>query len=403
MKIIKGSVTAAKGFYSSGIHCGIKKSKKDLALIYSSKLCNAAAVYTTNQVKGEPLYVTMKHIKDGKAQAIIINSGNANTCTGEDGKKKAFMMTDLTSKALGIDKENVLVASTGVIGVPLPIGTIENGMDRLVGALGKDEEGNASEAIMTTDTINKTIALAFSIGDKTVTIGGMAKGSGMIHPNMATMLSFITTDLNIEQHLLQEALRESVNKSYNRISVDGDTSTNDMAVILANGEAQNTLITEKNDHYSVFLDALNYVNTYLAKLIAKDGEGATKLIECQVIGANSEETAEILSKSVIKSNLVKAACFGADANWGRILCALGYSNIELDIHKIDVGFESPEGSMTVYQCGMPIIFDEVKAKKILKAPEIKILVNLNQGDKSAAAWGCDLTYEYVRINGDYRS
>ncbi|HCJ58394.1 MAG TPA: bifunctional ornithine acetyltransferase/N-acetylglutamate synthase, partial [Clostridiaceae bacterium] len=264
-------------------------------------------------------------------------------------------------------------------------------------------EESASEAIMTTDTISKTIALAFNIGDKTVTIGGMAKGSGMIHPNMATMLSFITTDLNIEQHLLQEALRESVNKSYNRISVDGDTSTNDMAVILANGEAQNALISEKNDDYHTFLDVLNYLNTYLAKLIAKDGEGATKLIECQVMGANSEEIAEILSKSVIRSNLVKAACFGADANWGRILCALGYSNIELDIHKIDVAFESSEGSMTVYQCGMPIIFDEAKAKKILKAPEIKILVNLNQGDKSAAAWGCDLTYEYVRINGDYRS
>jgi len=403
MEIIKGGVTAAKDFYSSGIHCGIKRAKKDLALIYSPKLCNAAAVYTTNQVKGEPLYVTMKHIKNGKAQAIIINSGNANTCTGEDGKKKAFMMADLTSKALDIDKKNVLVASTGIIGVSLPIEKIENGMDKLVEALSKDEEEKASEAILTTDTSNKTIALTFTIGDKSVTIGGMAKGSGMIHPNMATMLSFITTDLNIEQPLLQEALRESVNKSYNRISVDGDTSTNDMVVILANGEAGNIAITGKGDDYNTFLDALNYLNTYLAKLIAKDGEGATKLIECQVIGSDSEETAEILSKSVIRSSLVKAACFGADANWGRILCALGYSNIALDIHKIDVAFESQEGNITVYQGGMPIIFNENKAKKILKASEIKILVNLNQGDKSAVAWGCDLTYEYVRINGDYRS
>ncbi|MDD2482502.1 MAG: bifunctional glutamate N-acetyltransferase/amino-acid acetyltransferase ArgJ, partial [Lutispora sp.] len=310
---------------------------------------------------------------------------------------------DLTSKALDIDKENVLVASTGIIGVSLPIEKIENGMDKLVEALSKDEEEKASEAILTTDTSNKTIALTFTIGDKAVTIGGMAKGSGMIHPNMATMLSFITTDLNIEQPLLQEALRESVNKSYNRISVDGDTSTNDMVVILANGEAGNIAITGKGDDYNTFLDALNYLNTYLAKLIAKDGEGATKLIECQVIGSDSEETAEILSKSVIRSSLVKAACFGADANWGRILCALGYSNIALDIHKIDVAFESQEGNITVCQGGMPIIFNENKAKKILKASEIKILVNLNQGDKSAVAWGCDLTYEYVRINGDYRS
>ena len=405
MKIISGGVTAAKGFYSNGIYCGIRKNinKKDLALIYSPTLCNAAAVYTTNQVKGEPLYVTMKHIKDGKAQAVIINSGNANTCTGEDGKKKAYKMTELTAKKLKIKKEDVLVASTGIIGLPLDINCIENGMDNLVQGLSKDGYDDASQAILTTDTEPKSIAVTVEIGGKSVSIGAMAKGSGMIHPNMATMLSFITTDLNIKQQLLQEALRESVNKTYNRISVDGDTSTNDMVVILANGEADNSLIDEKNADYDIFFEALNYVNTYLAKLIAKDGEGATKLIECEVNGANSEAKAETLAKSVIKSNLVKTACFGADANWGRILCALGYSNIPLDAKKIDVAFESSKGYIEVYQKGIPIIFDEKKAKLILEDCEIKIIVNLNEGKESATAWGCDLTYEYVRINGDYRS
>ncbi|MGI6162282.1 MAG: bifunctional glutamate N-acetyltransferase/amino-acid acetyltransferase ArgJ, partial [Christensenellales bacterium] len=332
-----------------------------------------------------------------------INSGNANTCTGEDGKKKAYKMTELTAEKLKIKKEDVLVASTGIIGLPLDIGAIENGMDNLVQGLSKNGYDDASQAILTTDTEPKSIAVTVEIGGKSVSIGAMAKGSGMIHPNMATMLSFITTDLNIKQQLLQEALRESVNKTYNRISVDGDTSTNDMVVILANGEADNPLIDEKNADYDIFFEALNYINTCLSKLIARDGEGATKLIECEVKGATSESKAEILAKSVIKSNLVKTACFGADANWGRILCALGYSNIPLNAKKIDVAFESSKGYIEVYQKGMPIIFDEKKAKLILEDCEIKIIVNLNEGEESATAWGCDLTYEYVRINGDYRS
>ena len=405
MQIISGGVTAAKGFHANGIHCGIRKNadKKDLALLYSQKICNAAAVYTQNEVKGEPLYVTMDHIKNGKAQGIIINSGNANTCTGKEGRINAYKMTELTAVKLGIEKEDVLVASTGIIGVPLNIDAIENHMDNLVQDLNKDGWDRAAEAILTTDTRPKSIALRFKINGKTITLGAMAKGSGMIHPNMATMLSFIATDINIEQELLQEALSESVKKSYNRVSVDGDTSTSDMVILLANGEAENPLIKEKNDDYYAFTEALDHVNTYLARLIAKDGEGATKLIECQVKDANSEEKAEALAKSVIQSSLVKAACFGADANWGRVLCALGYANIPLDINKIDLSFESYEGSIKVFEKGNPISFSEEKAKAILEKPEIKILVNLNEGKESALAWGCDLTYDYVKINGEYRS
>lgn len=405
MKIISGGITASKGFYSSGVYCGLRKNKekRDLALVYSPVLCNAAAVYTTNQVKGEPLYVTMKHMEDGKAQAIIINSGNANTCTGDDGRYKALRMAELTAEKLNINKNDVLVASTGVIGVPLNIEAIESGMDRLVEDLNKEGNDRACEAIMTTDTIAKSVAIDLKIGDSIVTIGAMAKGSGMIHPNMATMLAFITTDIDIKQELLQDALSESVKKTYNRISVDGDTSTNDMVIILASGEAKNPVIKEKDANYQAFLDALNYVNTYLAKLIAKDGEGATKLIECKVVGAASEDEAATLAKSVIKSSLVKAACFGADANWGRIFCALGYSGVTIKVEKIDAAFESSEGFIQVCRGGTPLPFDEKKAKLILTEPEIKIIVSLNDGKSTASAWGCDLSYEYVRINGDYRS
>lgn len=405
MEIVTGGISTPKGFYSSGVNCGLKKSKdkRDLALVYSPKLCNAAAVYTTNQVKGEPLYVTMKHIEDGKAQAIIVNSGNANTCTGQDGRDKALRMTELAAERLKTRKEDVLVASTGVIGVPLNIQAIESGMDSLVENLSADGYECASEAIMTTDTLPKSIAVSMQIGNSQITIGAMAKGSGMIHPNMATMLGFITTDINISQGLLQEALKESVRKTFNRISVDGDTSTNDMVVILSNGEAGNSLIEEKDADYQIFFEALNYVSRYLAKLIAKDGEGATKLVECLVEGAVSESDAESLAKSVIRSNLVKAACFGADANWGRVLCALGYSSVPLNVEKIDIAFESNKGHLQVCADGVPVLFDEDVAKCILLEPEIKIIVNLNEGNEVASAWGCDLSYEYVRINGDYRT
>lgn len=413
MEIILGGVTSPKGFYGAGVHCGLKKdlNKKDLALIYSHTICNAAGVYTLNQVKGEPLFVTMEHLKDGKAQAIIVNSGNANTCTGEDGLKKAYKMAELVSKELKIKKSDVVVASTGIIGVPLKIDLIEKSIGKLVESLSNEESDceSACQAIMTTDTLTKSIAVCIQIGEINVNIGGIAKGSGMIHPNMATMLSFITTDVNINQDLLESALSESVKKTYNRISVDGDTSTNDMVVILANSNANNLLIYEKDINYQKFLDALNYVNTYLAKLIAKDGEGATKLIECKVKGAGCEDDGVKLAKSVIMSSLVKTACFGADANWGRILCALGYSGVTIDVKKIDVIFESSKGSIQVCKGGISLPFDEEKAKLILNESEIKIIIDINSDDESrninepVSAWGCDLSYDYVKINGDYRS
>jgi len=405
IKYIDGGVTAPKGFLASGIHCGLKKSdlQKDLALIYSEVPAAAAGMYTKNKVKGAPIYITKDHLANKKAQAIIINSGNANTCNGDDGLNKAKKMACLQAKELKLKTDDVLVASTGVIGVPLNIDAIKNGIPLLTEKLSINGYDDASAAIMTTDTFKKQLALEFYIGDKKVTIGSMAKGSGMIEPNMGTMLSFITTDLSISPELLNEALKSSVTVTYNRVSVDGDTSTNDMILILANGLAENPIITEKDENYDAFLEVLTALNTIMAKNIAKDGEGATKLLECQIIGAASEEDAVVLGKSVINSSLVKTAMFGSDANWGRILCALGYTTIDFDPEKVDVSFESKAGTIKVCEAGSSLPFDEDIAKAILNENEIIIKVNLFLGDSSAYVWGCDLSYEYVKINGDYRS
>ncbi|MFR7993229.1 MAG: bifunctional ornithine acetyltransferase/N-acetylglutamate synthase [Clostridium sp.] len=395
------------GFKASGIHCGLKKNllKKDLALIYSDVVASSCGVYTKNKVKGAPLIVTKHHLNNKKAQAIIINSGNANTCNGANGLSNAKKMTQLCAEELNIKNDNVLVASTGVIGVPLNIDAIKDGIPKLVNNLSSnfEEAKNAALAIMTTDTTEKQAGIQLNIGGKKVTLAAMAKGSGMIHPNMATMLSFITTDISISPSLLKEALKKSVNISYNRISVDGDSSTNDMVLIMANGLASNETITEKNDDYNLFLEALTTLNIYISKKIAKDGEGATKLIECTVKNANSIEEAEALSKSVITSSLVKAAIFGSDANWGRILCALGYSGIDFAPEKVDVSFASTAGEIFVCQDGASVSFNEAKAKEILLQDEIKILIDMKLASYEATTWGCDLTYDYVKINGDYRS
>lgn len=401
------TVTSPVGFKASGIHCGLKKSllKKDLALIYSDVVATSCGVYTKNKVKGAPLTITKQHLVNKKAQAIIVNSGNANTCNGDDGLAKAKKMATLCAKELSIKNDDVLVASTGVIGVPLNIDAIKDGIPQLVGSLSSNIESakNASMAIMTTDTIEKQAGVEIELNGKKVTIAAMAKGSGMIHPNMATMLSFITTDLNIDAKLLKEALKSSVDLSYNRVSVDGDSSTNDMVVILANGLAGNATITEKDEKYSIFLEALNTLNIHLAKEIAKDGEGATKLIECNVSGSKDEKSAEILAKSVINSSLVKAAIFGSDANWGRVLCALGYADADFDPNLVSVYFASESDSILVCENGCSIEFDETKAKEILLKDTVKININLHSGNASATAWGCDLTYDYVKINGEYRS
>ena len=360
-----------------------------MALIYSQVPCEAAGTFTTNVVKAAPVKWDRQVIDSGKkAQAVIVNSGIANACTGAEGFGYCKDTAEAAAKYLSVDAEGVLIGSTGVIGKQND--SIENGTE-------------AAKAIMTTDTHEKELAVTIQVGGKTVTIGGMAKGSGMIHPNMATMLSFITTDISISPSLLKEALKESVNISYNRISVDCDSSTNDMVLIMANGLASNETITEKNDDYNLFLEALTTLNIYISKKIAKDGEGATKLIECTVKNALSIEDAETLSKSVVTSSLVKAAMFGSDANWGRILCALGYSNIDFDPEKVDVSFASETGTILVCKAGSPVNFDEKKAKEILLQNEVKILVNMNLGSSEVTTWGCDLTYDYVKINGDYRS
>lgn len=405
MKIIKGGITEPKGFLASGIHSGLKKRKEklDLALIYSEKNCNAAAVYTKNIVKGNPIIVTKDHLKDGKAQAIVINSGNANACSGCDGLEKAYKMTSLIAESLELQESDVLVASTGVIGVPLNMEPIEANVSKLKTFLSQKGNIYAREAIMTTDTIKKEVAVSFKINNTTVKIGAMAKGSGMICPNMATMLAFVTTDLNITTELLQEALSYAVNKSFNRISVDGDESTNDSVIIMANGLANNEELIEKNEDYNEFVDSLTYVLVELAKLIARDGEGATKLLEAVVTNCKTEEDGVVLAKGVIKSNLLKAAMFGNDANWGRILCALGYSGIDFDTNKVIVAIESSKGYIELFKEGMPLPFEDEKARAILDATEIVILINLNAGSEKGFAFGCDLTYEYVRINGDYRT
>ncbi len=403
MEIIGGGVCAAKGFKANGIHCGIRKNKtkRDIALIVSEKTANAAAVYTTNLVKGAPLLVTKEHLADGKAKAVICNSGNANTCNA-DGIEKAEAMSEIAANALGIKADDVVIASTGVIGLPLDVAPIADGIGELVSGLG-DHSDLAAEGIMTTDTKKKEVAVSFMIGDRECRIGGIAKGSGMIHPNMATMLVFITTDCAISSEMLSEALSTDIQSTFNMVSVDGDTSTNDMVVVLANGEAGNSEITEKNADFEVFMQALNTVTVHLCKSIAGDGEGATKMIECSVIGAKSDACAKTVAKSVICSSLVKAAMFGADANWGRILCALGYSGADVDISKVGVAFSSDAGRITVCKNGAGVEFSEDEAKKILLEHEITIEIDLNDGEGNAVAWGCDLTYDYVRINGDYRT
>ncbi|MGL5150636.1 MAG: bifunctional glutamate N-acetyltransferase/amino-acid acetyltransferase ArgJ [Clostridium sp.] len=405
MEIIQGGVTSPKGFLASGIFCGLKKNtlKKDLALIYSEVPSIGAGVYTKNKVKGAPIFICKDHLSNKKARAIIVNSGNANTCNGEDGLMKAKKMASLQAKALKLKTDEILVASTGVIGVPLNIDAIKDGIPLLTSQLSSNGGNDAATAIMTTDTFSKQCAIKITINGVEVTLGGMAKGSGMIEPNMATMLSFITTDINISPALLDASLKECVSKSFNRISVDGDCSTNDTVLILANGEAKNPIIDSKNTDFDIFKSALQELCIILAKMVAKDGEGATKLLECVIKGAKTQEDGVKFSKSVINSSLVKTAMFGSDANWGRILCALGYANIEFDTSKVDVSFESSLGSIKVCEKGSSLPFDEVKAKEILLQDDIKIIVDLSQGDESVSTWGCDLSYDYVKINGDYRS
>ena len=404
MNIIKGGVCAAKGFKANGIHCGIRKnqSKKDLALIVSDTIATAAAVYTTNLVKGAPLLVTKKHIENGTAQAVICNSGNANTCNA-NGCEIAEEMSHLVEKAVGVNANDVVVASTGVIGQPLNLEPIKSGMAGLVKGLSCDNGLSAAQAIMTTDTVHKEIAVEFKISGKTCRLGGIAKGSGMIHPNMATMLVFLTSDVSISRDMLQKALSGDIADTFNMISIDGDTSTNDMVVILANGQAENEEITAEGEDFDTFMKALNTVTVHLCRMIAGDGEGATKLLECKVSAAADKATAKTVAKSVICSSLLKAAMFGADANWGRVLCAIGYSGATVDINKIDVSFKSAKGEIAVCKMGSGIPFSEEKAKEILLESEIEILVNLNSGDACSTAWGCDLTYDYVKINGDYRT
>ncbi len=403
MKQIPGGVCAAKGFTASGVHCGIRKNKtkKDLALIFSEKKANAACVYTTNLVKGAPITVTKNNVANGYAQAAICNSGNANTCNA-NGIEIAEEMCALISKELNIDANDIIVASTGVIGQTLDITPIAEGIPSLVKELKADSE-DAAAAIMTTDTVPKCISYSFDIGGVECKIGGIAKGSGMIHPNMATMLVFVTTDCAISTEMLQKALSEDVKSSFNMVSVDGDTSTNDMVSVMANGMAGNEEITAEGEAFDEFCKALNAVTTYLCRMIAGDGEGATKLLECIVTGANSKETAVTVSKSVICSSLFKAAMFGADANWGRVLCAIGYSGADVDVNKVDVAFKSAAGEVAVCKNGAGIDFSEKIAKEVLSEKEIQVLIELNSGDASATAWGCDLTYDYVKINGDYRT
>ncbi len=404
IKLINGGVCAAAGFMAGGVHCGIRKNKtkKDLALIYSEVPATAAAVYTTNLVKGAPLTVTKNHIADGKAQAVICNSGNANTCN-EGGIEIAEQMSNLLADALKINANDVVVASTGVIGQPLDITPIADGIPALVGGLSANGGLAAAEAIMTTDTIPKEIAVEFTVGGKVCRMGGIAKGSGMIHPNMATMLVFITTDAAISADMLQKALSGDIQNTFNMLSIDGDTSTNDMVTVLANGKAGNAEITTDGDDFKVFMKALNTVTVNLCRVIAGDGEGATKLLECKVSGAADLSTAKTVAKSVICSSLLKAAMFGADANWGRVLCAIGYSGASVDVNKIDVSFISDKGEILVCQNGAGVDFSEEKAKEILLQKEIVIDIKLNSGSYNATAWGCDLTYDYVKINGDYRT
>ena len=403
MKLTAGGVCAAKGFQASGVHCGIRKNqtKKDLALIFSEVPAKAAAVYTTNAVKGAPLLVTKQHLENGMAQAVICNSGNANTCNA-NGVEIAEQMCTLVSKQLHIDAKDVLVASTGVIGKVLDIQPIAEGIPPLVKSLGMNSK-DAAHAIMTTDTTIKEIAVEFEVGGVVCRLGGIAKGSGMIHPDMATMLVFLTTDCAISAQMLKKALSSDVTQTFNMLSIDGDTSTNDMVTVMANGLAGNAEISEEGKAFDTFMKALNTVTVHLCRSIAADGEGATKLLECVVTGAKDEAQAKIAAKSVVCSSLLKAAMFGADANWGRVLCALGYSKSGIDPQTVDVSFRSKAGEIVVCEKGAGVDFSEEKAKEILLESEIEILVCLNSGNAKATAWGCDLTYDYVKINGDYRT
>ena len=407
MKQIPGGVTAAKGFEAAGVEAGIKyKNRMDMALVYSQVPCKAAGTFTTNVVKAAPVKWDYKVVHESEyAQAVIINAGVANACTGMEGYGYCLDTAKAAGKAFGIPEESVLVASTGVIGMQLPMNKILAGVDLLAEAKGDSlEHGTlASKAIMTTDTVNKEIAVEVEIGGKTVTIGGMCKGSGMIHPNMCTMLGFVTTDVNISKELLLKALQDDVNDTYNMVSVDGDTSTNDTVLLLANGLAGNAEITEENEDYQKFCEALNFVNTFLARKIAGDGEGATALFEVKVVNAASKEDAVILSKSVVTSSLTKAAIYGHDANWGRILCALGYSGVQFDPEKVDLYFESAAGKLKIIENGVSTGYSEETATKILSEEEVTAIADMKMGDASATAWGCDLTYDYVKINADYRS
>ena len=407
MEKIKGGVTAAKGFKAAATAAGIKYTDRtDMAMIYSIVPCQAAGTFTTNIVKAAPVKWDQKIVKESRAaQAVIVNAGIANACTGEEGMAYCSQTAKKAAELLNVSEDAVLVASTGVIGKQLPMDKICAGITAMAPQLTDTYEAGhaAALAIMTTDTHEKEVAVTFEAGTKTVTIGGMCKGSGMIHPNMCTMLSFITTDAAISKELLQEALSEDIKDTYNMISVDGDTSTNDTVLLLANGEAKNPKITEKNADYKAFVKALNYVNTTLAKQMAGDGEGATALFEVKVIGAESKEQAKVLSKSVITSSLTKAAIYGHDANWGRILCAMGYSGAVFDPEKVDLYFESKAGKMQIIKDGVALDYSEEEATKILSEPEVTAVADVKMGDATATAWGCDLTYDYIKINADYRS
>ena len=407
MKIIEGGVTAAKGFEAAGVEAGIKyKNRMDMALVYSQVPCKAAGTFTTNVVKAAPVKWDYQVVHESEyAQAVIINAGVANACTGAEGYGYCLDTAKAAAKTFGIAEESVLVASTGVIGMQLPMDKILAGVEKLAEAKGDSlEHGTlASKAIMTTDTVNKEIAVEFEVGGKKAVIGGMCKGSGMIHPNMCTMLGFVTTDVNISKELLLKALQEDVKDTYNMVSVDGDTSTNDTVLLLANGLAGNAEITEENEDYKTFCEALNVVNTFLARKIAGDGEGATALFEVKVVNAASKEDAVILSKSVVTSSLTKAAIYGHDANWGRILCALGYSGVQFDPEKVDLYFESAAGKLKIIENGVSTGYSEEVATKILSEEEVTAIADMKMGEYSATAWGCDLTYDYVKINADYRS
>ncbi|HCJ08009.1 MAG TPA: arginine biosynthesis protein ArgJ [Lachnospiraceae bacterium] len=403
---VEGGVCAAQGFRANGLNCGLNKdkNKNDIALVVSDVECNAAAVYTTNKVKGAPILVTKKHLTatNGKARAVIANSKNANTCNA-DGEEKAQRMTELAAKELGIAADEVMVASTGVIGQILPIEPIESHIKELAEGLSYDGNTKAVNAIMTTDTVPKEVAVTFEVNGTTCTLGGMAKGSGMIHPNMATTLNFVTTDAVISKELIQKALSEITKITYNCLSIDGDTSTNDMVLVMANGLAGNPEINKEDEAYAAFKQALYIVMMNMTKMLAADGEGASKMIECTVSEAKDLDTAIIVAKSVIRSPLFKCAMFGEDANWGRILCAVGYAEAEFDINRVDVDLASAKGVLPVCRNGAGVEFSEELAKEILSEDEIFVNISLHDGDATAKAWGCDLTYDYVKINGDYRS